>query len=62
MECILSFARVHDEEDANDAELRNNVADIFMLFLPGIASGMTKILLEEEKSGHKVITVCIALL
>lgn len=57
MECIMCLARVSDEMDASDAELKCNVADIFMFFLPGIAVGLKAIILEDQKTGYKVITV-----
>lgn len=58
IELLMCLAQVHDGADVNDLEIRCNVADIFMFFLPGIASGLRTIALEDEKSGHKTTVVC----
>lgn len=55
----MCLARVHDEEDTSDLELQQNISDVFIFFLPGIASGMSKVILEEETCGQKVTAVCI---
>lgn len=57
MKCITCLARVDDETDINDVEIKSNVADVFMFFLPGIVLGLKTIILEDEKTGHEVITV-----
>lgn len=57
MECIQCLARVDDKMDVDDVELKSNVADVFMFFLPGIAVGLKTIILEDEKTGHEVIVV-----
>lgn len=55
----MCLAQVHDGSDPNDLELRSNVADLYMFFLPGLASGLRNIALEDEKSGHKTTMVRI---
>lgn len=52
----MCLAQVYDE-DTNDLEVRCSVANVFMFFLPGLASGLRSIALEDEKSGHKIIAV-----
>lgn len=59
MECIECLARIHVEMDADDIELKSNVADVFMFFLPGVAVGLKAIILEDEKTGHEVIVVML---
>lgn len=58
MECIMAIAQVLKDKDFADVELRNQVAEVFLFFLPGIASGLTRIAVEDEKVGHKVPMVC----
>lgn len=58
MECIMAIAQVLEEKDFQDVELRNQVAEVFLFFLPGIASGLARIALEDEKVGHKIPMVC----
>lgn len=57
IECILSIAKVLDDEDFNDVVVRNQVAEVFLYFIPGIASGLKSIATEDEKVGHKVPVV-----
>lgn len=54
----MCLAQVYDDE-MNDLELRCSVANVFMFFLPGLASGLRNIALEDEKAGHKSIVVCM---
>lgn len=61
IELLMCLAQVHNDEMLNDLELRCSIANVFMFFLPGLASGLRNIALEDEKSGHKVIAVCIPL-
>lgn len=55
----MCLAQVHDDDFFDDLEVRCSVANVFMVFLPGLASGLRNIALEDEKSGHKIIAVCI---
>ncbi|XP_018569428.1 TELO2-interacting protein 1 homolog [Anoplophora glabripennis] len=59
MECIMAIAQVLENKDFEDAELRNQVAEVFLFFLPGIASGLARIALEDEKMGHKIPMVAL---
>lgn len=54
----MSIAQVLEDKDFEDVGLRNQVAAVFLFFLPGIASGLTRIALEDEKIGHKIPMVC----
>lgn len=58
LELLMYLGQVYNEE-IDDLELRCSVADIFMFFLPGLASGLKIIALEDEKSGHKIVVVCM---
>lgn len=57
IECIMAMARVLEDDDFNDIVVRNQVAELFLFFLPGIAYGLKNIALEDEKVGHKVSKV-----
>ncbi|XP_028154357.2 TELO2-interacting protein 1 homolog [Diabrotica virgifera virgifera] len=59
MECIMCIAQVFDDENFHDIVLRRQLAEVFMFFLPGIASGILKILLEDSKVGSKVQAVAL---
>nr|XP_023014503.1 TELO2-interacting protein 1 homolog [Leptinotarsa decemlineata]XP_023014504.1 TELO2-interacting protein 1 homolog [Leptinotarsa decemlineata]XP_023014505.1 TELO2-interacting protein 1 homolog [Leptinotarsa decemlineata]XP_023014506.1 TELO2-interacting protein 1 homolog [Leptinotarsa decemlineata] len=59
MECIMSLARVLDNDDFNDVVLRKQVAEVFLFFLPGVASGLKHVALEDEKVGHKIPMVAL---
>ncbi|XP_057672878.1 TELO2-interacting protein 1 homolog isoform X1 [Diorhabda carinulata] len=54
MECIMCLARVYEDEDFMDVVIRKQVAEVFLFFLPGIATGLKQIALEDEKIGHAV--------
>lgn len=53
----MALAKVDDNSNLADTEIRNQVADVFMFFVPGIISGLAKIVTEDEKIGHKVTLV-----
>lgn len=57
MECIMTIARIDTDLHTSDTVLYNQIADAFMFFLPGLSSGLSKICMEDEKIGHKVIKV-----
>ncbi|KAJ8959272.1 hypothetical protein NQ314_006300 [Rhamnusium bicolor] len=59
MKCIMSIARVLEDDDFGDIEVRNQVAEMFLFFLPGVATGLKKIALEDEKVGHRVPVVAL---
>ncbi|KAJ8974649.1 hypothetical protein NQ317_019885 [Molorchus minor] len=54
IECIMAIGRVLRDHDFADIEIRNHVAEMFLFFLPGVASGLKRVALEDEKVGHKV--------
>lgn len=54
MECIMSLARILDDNEFGDVVVRKHVAQVFLFFLPGLASGFKQIALEDEKVGHKI--------
>lgn len=55
----MALARVLDESEFGDVVVRKNVAQVFLFFLPGLASGLKQIALEDEKVGHKIPQVNI---
>lgn len=57
----MAIMRVSKEEDLCDSVIRNQVAEVLMHFLPGIASGLKDVLREDEKIGHRVTMVRIRL-
>lgn len=59
IELLMCLAQIHDGAEIEDLELRYQVANVFMFFLPGLASGLRSISLEDEKSGHKITVVGI---
>lgn len=54
MECIMSLARVLDDNEFEDIVVRKQVSQVFLFFLPGLASGFKQIASEDEKVGHKI--------
>lgn len=57
MKFLTSMARVETDEDLIDIEIRYQSSNVFMFFLPGIATGMTEIATSDMKVGSKVISV-----
>lgn len=53
----MTLCQVDDESNKYDAILQNQVADIIMLFLPGIVSGLQEIAVGNETQGHKLTKV-----
>lgn len=50
----MSIAHVLNDQDFNDLVLRNQIADVFLFFLPGLASQLKFVALVDEKYGHKI--------
>lgn len=50
----MAMARVLNDEDFSDVVLRKQISQVFLFFLPGLASGFKQIATEDEKIGHKV--------
>ncbi|CAG9825114.1 unnamed protein product [Phaedon cochleariae] len=59
IECIMSLARVLSDDDYQDLILRKQVSEVFLFFLPGVASGLKQIALEDEKVGHKIPVIAL---
>ncbi|KAG5887572.1 hypothetical protein JTB14_009980 [Gonioctena quinquepunctata] len=59
IECIMSMARVLENEDFQDLVLRKQVAEVFLFFLPGVACGLKQVALEDEKVGHKIPLIAL---
>lgn len=57
IECLMSLVKVDDSSDANDIEMRYQVSDVFIFYLPGIIDGLSQIALEDEIRGHNVALV-----
>lgn len=57
MECIMSLGRVLDDGELDDVVVGKSIAQVFLYFLPGLASGLKQIALEDEKVGHYVTQV-----
>lgn len=55
----MCLARIFRDEDFKDIVIRKQVAEVFLFFLPGVASGLKQIALEDEKVGHKIPMVII---
>ncbi|CAH0559229.1 unnamed protein product [Brassicogethes aeneus] len=59
VECILAIAQVLDDKDFNDVVIKNQVSEVFLYFIPGIASGLKDIALLDEKVGHKIPVIAL---
>ncbi|GJQ69256.1 hypothetical protein Trydic_g6398 [Trypoxylus dichotomus] len=59
IDCIMTITRVGRDLYDSDIVLCHQIAETFMLFLPGLTSGLCKICLEDEKIGHKVTKIAI---
>lgn len=53
----MALCQVDDESNRFDTILQDQVADIIMLFLPGIVSGLQEIAMGSETQGHKLTMV-----
>ncbi|XP_034174840.2 telo2 interacting protein 1 isoform X1 [Osmia lignaria lignaria] len=59
VETVMTLCRVNDEIDKSDIILQEQVADVIMLFLPGIVSGLQEIATESEIQGHKLTMLAL---
>lgn len=57
----MSIGRVLNDSEFGDVVVRKTVAQVFLFFLPGLASGLKQIALEDEKIGHNVTQVNVSL-
>lgn len=55
--CIMAVGRVLNDSDLSDRVLASHCADTFMFFLPGLSSTLMAVALEDQRVGHKLITV-----
>lgn len=55
----MSLARMSKDEDLGDKVLYNQIADMFMFFLPGLSSTFAEIAVSDAKTGHALLTVKI---
>lgn len=53
----MTLCQVDNESNKYDAIWQNQVADIIMLFLPGIICGLQEIVIGNETQGHKLTKV-----
>ena len=53
----MTLLQVHDEADIQDIVLQNQVADVVMLCLPGIASGLLEVAVGSDIQNHKITKV-----
>ncbi|XP_034936013.1 TELO2-interacting protein 1 homolog [Chelonus insularis] len=59
IEALMTLSYIHENADPSDIVLQNQVADIIMLFLPGIVKGLQEIYLENDIINHKVIVAAV---
>lgn len=57
IKCIMAAFYVHDKADANDAVLRQQVANQLFMVLPKVVGTLQKVMLGDAKQGQEVITV-----
>lgn len=53
----MALCKIDDETDRSDIILQDQVADVIMLFLPGVVSGLQEIAIGNEVQGHKLTMV-----
>ncbi|XP_078041858.1 telo2 interacting protein 1 isoform X2 [Augochlora pura] len=59
VETVMALCQVDDQSDRSDIILQDQVAEIIMLFLPGIASGLQEIAIGSEIQGHKLTMLAL---
>ncbi|OAD52266.1 TELO2-interacting protein 1 like protein [Eufriesea mexicana] len=59
IETVMALCQVDDKIDRNDITLQDQVADIIMLFLPGIVSGLQEIAMGNEIQGYKLTMLAV---
>ncbi|XP_043802016.1 TELO2-interacting protein 1 homolog [Apis laboriosa] len=59
IETVMTLCQVDDESNKCDVILQNQVADIIMLFLPGIICGLQEIVIGNETQGHKLTKMAL---
>ncbi|XP_076173540.1 telo2 interacting protein 1 [Ptiloglossa arizonensis] len=58
-EAVMALCQVDDEADTSDIILQDQIADVIMLFLPGIVSGLQEIAMGSEIQGHKLTMIAL---
>ncbi|KAJ8672797.1 hypothetical protein QAD02_004057 [Eretmocerus hayati] len=59
IDAVMALLQVHDEADSQDIVLRSQIADVVMLYLPGVISGLLEVALGSDIQNHKVTAVAI---
>ncbi|CAK9829945.1 TELO2-interacting protein 1 homolog [Anthophora retusa] len=59
IETVMALCQVDDEADKSDVILQDQIADVIMLFLPGIVSGLQEIAMGSEIQGHKLTMIAL---
>ncbi|XP_012144590.2 telo2 interacting protein 1 [Megachile rotundata] len=59
VETVMALCKVDDETDKSDIVLQDQIADVIMLFLPGIVSGLQEIAMGNEIQGHKLTMISL---
>ncbi|CAL7933906.1 unnamed protein product [Xylocopa violacea] len=59
VETVMTLCQVNDEADRSDIILQDQVADVIMLFLPGILSGLQEIAMGSDIQGHKLTMIAL---
>ncbi|KOX73245.1 TELO2-interacting protein 1 like protein [Melipona quadrifasciata] len=59
VETIMALCQISDESNQFDPVWHDQVADIIMLFLPGIVSGLQEIATGNETQGHKLTMIAL---
>lgn len=53
----MTLLQVHDDVDSSDIVLQKQIADVIMLYLPGVVSGLLEVALGSEIQNHKITMV-----
>ncbi|KAK1135126.1 hypothetical protein K0M31_007897 [Melipona bicolor] len=59
VETIMALCQISDESNQFDPVWHDQVADIIMLFLPGVVSGLQEIATGNETQGHKLTMIAL---
>lgn len=59
MNCIMTITHVLDDDEFSDLVMRNQIAQVFLFFLPGMANKLKSVALLDEKYGHKVPKIAL---
>ncbi|XP_074104197.1 telo2 interacting protein 1 [Cotesia typhae] len=59
LEALIALSYVHDSVDASEVVLRNDVANIIMLFLPGIVKKLQEIYQGSDVQHHKITLMAV---